>query len=160
MSTIQSRTPWKKAKNHVTLIWKFPWKSCSTTYLPLLSSNPKILKAFLKLFLTKWNPLNAQQRKKKWGKKIKRGGEKAKSKSQDSCVTFKTQNYLEILLSAHTRTSKANILHLHQKAAKCVNCTCKGLCGKFKVFIAWQWSENCSTSFKMCFQQNFHWQMG
>ena len=33
---------------------------------------------------------------------------KAKSKSQDCCVT---------LLSAHARTSQANILHLDQKAA-------------------------------------------
>ena len=31
MGTIQSRTPEKKAKNHVTLTWKFPWKSCSTS---------------------------------------------------------------------------------------------------------------------------------
>ena len=33
---------------------------------------------------------------------------KAKSKSQDCCVT---------LLPAHARTSQANILHLYQKAA-------------------------------------------
>ena len=51
----------------------------------------------------------------------KRGGEKAKSKSQDCCITFKpkTRNHLEILLSEHARTSQANILHLDQKAAKC-----------------------------------------
>ena len=51
----------------------------------------------------------------------KRGREKAKSKSQDCCVTFKpkTRNHLEILLSAQARTSQANILHLYQKAAKC-----------------------------------------
>ena len=51
----------------------------------------------------------------------KEGGEKAKSKSQDCCVTFKpkTRNHLEILLSEHARTSQANILHLDQKAAKC-----------------------------------------
>jgi len=47
------------------------------------------------------------------------GGEKAKSKSQDCCVTFKP---LEILLSSHARTSQANILHVDQKAAKCTNC--------------------------------------
>ena len=52
-------------------------------------------------------------------KRKKRGGEKAKSKSQD----------LEILLSAHARTSPADILHLDQKAAKCT--TCKPVCGKF-----------------------------
>ena len=36
---------------------------------------------------------------------------------------------LEILLSAHARTSQADILHLDQKAAKCT--TCKPVCGKF-----------------------------
>ena len=52
--------------------------------------------------------------KKKGNKKRKKwGGEKEKSKSQDCCVTFKSQNH-EILLSVHTRTSQANILHLDQ----------------------------------------------
>ena len=58
----------------------------------------------------------------------KRRGEKAKSKSQDCCVTFKPKN-LEILLYAHARTSQADILHLDQKAVKCT--TCKPVCGKF-----------------------------
>ena len=64
-------------------------------------------------------------------KRKKEGGEKAKSKSQDCCVTFKHKNSrnLEILLSAHARTSQADILHLDQKAAKCT--TCKPVCGKF-----------------------------
>ena len=35
----------------------------------------------------------------------------------------------EILLSAHARTSQADILHLDQKTAKCT--TCKLVCGKF-----------------------------
>ena len=60
---------------------------------------------------------------------IIRGGEKAKSNSQDRCVTFKPTNYLKILLSGHARTLQANILHLDQKAAKCM--TCKRPCGKF-----------------------------
>ena len=38
----------------------------------------------------------------------KEGGEKVKSKSQDSCVTFKPKHYLKILLSAHARTSQTN----------------------------------------------------
>ena len=42
------------------------------------------------------------------------GGEKAKSKSQDCCVTFKTKNYLDILPSAYAPTSQTNILHLDQ----------------------------------------------
>ena len=65
-------------------------------------------------------------------KRKKKGGEKAKSKSQDCCVTFKPN--FEILLSAHARTSQADILHLDQKAAKCTTCqstTCKPVCGKF-----------------------------
>ena len=62
-------------------------------------------------------------------KRKKKGGEKAKSKSQDFCVTFKPKNSVEILLSAHARTSQADILHLDQKAAKCS--TCKPVCGKF-----------------------------
>ena len=61
-------------------------------------------------------------------KRKKKGGEKAKSKSQDCCVTFKPKN-LEILLSAHARTSQADILHLDQKAMK--STTCKPVCGKF-----------------------------
>ena len=64
--------------------------------------------------------------KEKWGKKIlkKRGGEKAKSKSQDCCLPVP-----KILLSVRTGTSQANILHLDQKAVKCM--TCKWLYGKF-----------------------------
>ena len=63
----------------------------------------------------------------KMGKK--RGGEKAKSKSQDCLVTWEPN-----LLSAHARTSQANILHLDQKAAECT--TCKWLYGTFYFFTA------------------------
>ena len=63
-------------------------------------------------------------------KRKMREGEKAKSKSQDCCVTFKPKlNYLEILLSVHARNLQANILHLDQKATKFM--TCKWLYGKF-----------------------------
>ena len=97
MSSIRLRAMEIKAKNHVTLTWKFPWKSCSTTRLPFLSSNSKILKAFLKKFLTKMKPTKcpAKEKKRKQEKRKKRGGEKAKSKSQDCCVTFKPKNYLK-----------------------------------------------------------------
>ena len=71
----------------------------------------------------------ARGKKMRQEKQKKRGGEKAKSKSQDCCVTFKPKNFLEILLSVHAQTSQANILHLDQKAAKCM--TCKQLGGKF-----------------------------
>ena len=62
-------------------------------------------------------------------KRKKKGGEKAKSKSQDCCDTFKPKNYLEILLSAHARTMQGDILHLDQKAVKCT--TYERVCGKF-----------------------------
>ena len=71
----------------------------------------------------------AREKKNEARKAKKKGGEKAKSKSQDRCVTFKPKNYLEILLSVHARTSQADILHLDQIAAKCT--TCKPVCGKF-----------------------------
>ena len=64
----------------------------------------------------------AREKKMRQEKRKKRGGEKVKSKSQDCCVTFKLKNYLKILLSAHARTSKANIIHLDQKATKCMTC--------------------------------------
>ena len=67
----------------------------------------------------------AREKKMRQEKRKKRGGEKAKSKSQDCCVTFKPK----ILLSARARTSQADILHLDQKAMKCT--TCKPVCGKF-----------------------------
>ena len=54
-------------------------------------------------------------RQEKWKK---REGEKAKSKSQDCCVTIKPKTYLKIWLSAHAQTAQANILHLDQKATK------------------------------------------
>ena len=78
MSTIQSRTPEKEAKNHVTRTWKSPWKSCSITHLPFLSPNPKILKAFLKTLPTKMKPTKCPAREKKMRqeKQKKRGGEK------------------------------------------------------------------------------------
>ena len=71
----------------------------------------------------------AREKKMRQEKRKKRGGEKAKSKSQDYCVTFKPKNYLKILLSAHARTSQADVLHLDQKTVKCT--TCKLVCGKF-----------------------------
>ena len=60
----------------------------------------------------------SKRKKMRLEKRKKRGGEKAKSKSQDP-----------ILLSAHARTSQADILQLNQKTAKCM--TCKWICGKF-----------------------------
>ena len=76
-------------------------------------------------------PTKCPAREKKWGKKSEKRREerKRKVKVKTACVTFKPKNYLEISLSAHARTSQADILHLDQKAAKCT--TCKPVCGKF-----------------------------
>ena len=58
--------------------------------------------------------------RKKWGKKSEKRGEEGKQK-----VKVKTTIYLKISLSAHARTSQANILHLDQKAAKCTQLASK-----------------------------------
>ena len=76
----------KKATNHVTLTWKFPWKSCPTAHLPFLSSNSKILKAFWKIFPTKMKPTKCPAKEKKWGKKSEKEGEERKRR--DCYVTF------------------------------------------------------------------------
>ena len=54
-----------RTRNHVALHQKFPWKSYSTTHLPFLLSNFKILNLSQKLFTRKWRLLNAQEEKKK-----------------------------------------------------------------------------------------------
>ena len=85
-----SRRSEKKAKNHVTLTWKLLWKSFTTTHLPFLLSNPKILKAFQKTFPTKMKLIKFLAEEKKWGNRSERGsGGKAKRKTQDCCITFK-----------------------------------------------------------------------
>ena len=54
-------------------------------------------------------------------KKSEKRGEERKAKLKVKTV--------EILLSAHARTSQADVLHLDQKAVK--STTCKRVCGKF-----------------------------
>ena len=132
ISTIQPRTPEKNAKNHVTLTWKFPWKSCPTTYPPFLSSNPKILIAFLKTFPTKMKPTKYPAKEKKnWGEKSEKRGEERKRK-----VKFKTA-----VSQKHAAVSTfcfPCMPELH-KLILCIwirrswsACTiCKWLCGKF-----------------------------
>ena len=73
----------KRQKTHVTLTWKFPWKSCSSRHLPFLSSNSKILNAFLKTFSTKIKPTKCRAKEKNEARKAKKEGrsEKAESKS-------------------------------------------------------------------------------
>ena len=119
-------------KKRVTLTWKFPWKSCSTTRLLLLSYKSKILNVFLKTFPSQQKkPTKFPEKLEQWGKKWEKRGEERKRK-----VKVKTAWLLgnPILLSAHARTSQANILHLDQNAAKCT--TCKWLYGTFYFFTA------------------------
>ena len=57
----------QKGKNHVTLTWKFPWKSSCSTRLPLT-------------FPTKMKPTKYTAKGKKWGKKSEKRGEERKRK--------------------------------------------------------------------------------
>ena len=70
----------KGIKNHVILTWKLPRKSFSTTHLPFLLPNPKILKAFLKAFSTKMKPTKCPANEKPWGNKSETRGEERKRK--------------------------------------------------------------------------------
>ena len=136
MSTIRVRRLENKTKKNVTFNRQFSWKSCSTTHLPFRSSNLNILKAFPKTFPNEMKPT-------KCSAKEKMRQEKRKEKAS-----------LEILLSAHIRSVFCIwISNLDQKAAKCT--TCKRFCGNFPLFIARQWPENGSTSFKTWFSTKF-----
>ena len=82
--------------------------------------------------------MNSQQKKKEMGQekwiyeeeRKKNGKKKVKTAVR---ATFQPKNHLEILLFAYAQSSQANILHLDQKAGKCM--TCKQLCGKFYVAL-------------------------
>ena len=62
-------------------------------------------------------------------KKSEKRGEERKGKVKVKiAVSLLNPKTVEILLSAHARTSQADILHLDQKAVKCT--TGKRVCGK------------------------------
>ena len=62
-------------------------------------------------------------------KKSKKRGEERKGKVKvKTAVSLLNPKTVEILLSAHARTSQADILHLDQTAVKCT--TGKRVCGK------------------------------
>ena len=68
------------------------------THPPFLSSNSKILKAFLETFATKMKPIKClgTEKKMRQEKRKKRRGEKEKSTIKDCCVTFepkKSRNF-------------------------------------------------------------------
>ena len=85
MSMIQSRTPEKKAKNPCNIDLKISMKILFhfSRHLPFLSSNSKILNAFLKTFSTKIKPTKCRAKEKNEARKAKKEGrsEKAESKS-------------------------------------------------------------------------------
>ena len=63
-------------------------------------------------------------------KKSQKRGEERKGKVKvKTAVSLLNPKTVEILLSAHARTSQADILYLDQKAVKCT--TGKRVCGKF-----------------------------
>ena len=110
MSTIQSRTPDKKGKkNHVTKTWKLPWKSCSTTHLPFLSSNPKIRKAFLKTFPTKKKPTKCPATEKKnEARKAKKEGRILLTSQSDIHLVYSpdAHRFFSLLHQDHLETTK------------------------------------------------------
>ena len=67
MSRIQLRTPEEKAKKPCSIDLKISMKILFhyPPTFPFLSSNPKILKAFLKAFPTKMKPTKCPAREKK-----------------------------------------------------------------------------------------------
>ena len=62
-------------------------------------------------------------------KREKRGQERKGKVKVKTAVSLLNPKTVEILLSAHARTSQADILHLDQKAVK--STTGKRVCGKF-----------------------------
>ena len=75
------KSPGEKGKKPCSIDLKISMKILfHVTHLPFLSSNPKILKAFLKTFATKMKPTKCPARGKKWGKKSEKRGEERKRK--------------------------------------------------------------------------------
>ena len=150
LSTIQSRTPEEKAKNHVMLTRKLAWKSCSTTHLPFLSSNPKILTAFLKTFSTKMKPTGimpnkSQKMRQEKQKKREERKRKVKVKTSVSLLNPKT-----ILKFCFLRMPQLHKL-IWIRGSLSVRPVNRKLCGKFLLLIARQWPEKRSASFKTRF---------
>ena len=120
MSIKESRRHEKKAKTNEKLTRKIPKKLLfHYTGIPSL---PSIYNQILHF----QNPSDSQQKKKNEDRK-------AKGRSQDCCVTFKTEVNLKILVSAHAQPTEAHIkLHLEQKVA--TRTTCKWIFGKFSLY--------------------------
>ena len=75
-------------------------------------------------------PSKRKKKKKKMSKKGEKRGEERKGKVKvKTAVSLLNPKAVEILLSAHARTSQADILLLDQKAVK--STTGERVCGKF-----------------------------
>ena len=75
-------------------------------------------------------PTKCPAREKKMSKKSEKRGEERKGKVKvKTAVSLLNPKTVQILLSAHARTSQADILLLDQKAVKCT--TGERVCGKF-----------------------------
>ena len=75
-------------------------------------------------------PTKCPAREKEMSKKGEKRGEERKGKVKvKTAVSLLNPKTVEILLSAHARTSQGDILLLDRKAVKCT--TGKRVCGKF-----------------------------
>ena len=134
---------------HGKLTRRFPWISCTTTHRKILNAFPKT--SPLKLS-TEMKPTKcpAKEKKMRPEKGKKRGGEKAKRKSQDWLLHlqhFKPKNFL--------RTPKLRkLIYASGWEGREVD-ACKRLCGKFYPFIAREWPGNGLTSFNTRFAAKF-----
>jgi len=118
MSAIQSDRREKNAKNHVTFTRKFQCKSCPTAQSYFFQKNFTILGLLAKPFPTERKPSKYPTKERKGGKKRERSRENRKRKVKvEGTGKLSRKKTLEILLSAHARTSKAVIWHQEQKLA-------------------------------------------
>ena len=131
MSTIQSRSPHKKAKNYVTLTRKFPWKSIFTTHLPFVSSSPKILKTLTRNFPPEMKPTKYP------GKKVSRLLYHIKPPKISKFCVLRMPELRKVIFSIRIRRP------------------CKRLCGTFSLFIARTWPGESSTGIKTRFSVIF-----
>ena len=106
MSTFLSGKSEKNAKSDAKLIKKFQRKSCSTTHLHFVLSNPTILKAFPETFPTEIKPSKCLP--KKLGKKSEKRGEERKQKVNVETLNFNF--YARLNFSIWNETLRTDLL--------------------------------------------------
>ena len=112
--------PGEKSKKPCDVYRKIAKKSCSTTYLPFISFNPKILKPFLKTFPTKMKPTNTNVSKRRLKKKKKKKRQEKRKKKGERKAKVNVMTAVS-LLNPKTRNF-AFCAFVDQKAAKCTTC--------------------------------------